>query len=380
MAREREYPALLAELLPAWRLSADTGAVIARPDRGTNNQTFLVAQDGQRFVLRISENLSISQVRAEQRLLGRLRQAGLPFDVPEPVATTDGLTVLDTPAGPATLCRWLPGVRPDLEGEPALERFGRAVGTLGEAMARVPLADAPHDWRGGPFPLPIDGSDGSDLWHELRAAGVHDEQVAVLEKAARRYARWWAGAVGTLPVQVVHADLAASNMLTDPGSGRVTALLDFEIAGADFRVQDFLVALAQSGALGTARWQRRTAAFQRGYASLCPLSAAEIEALPQLLLGRSAGTVLWRVGRWRRGQAQLAEVVDRIKRLDTTTRWLTASGAELVALLGAPPGSSPDIPLITGKSQSSIRARARSERDIVTIVAAEESAVITSRI
>jgi homoserine kinase type II len=372
--RESEYPALLADLLPAWRLSPDVGAQIARADRGTNNQTFLVAQDGRRFVLRISENLSLTQVSAEQRLLRWLRQASLPFSVPEPVATSDGLTVIDTPAGPATLCRWLPGVRPDLEGEPALERFGRAVGMLGGAMRRVPPADAPHDWRGGPFPVPIAGTDGKDLWDELGAAGVHDEHVALLAAAARRCARWWAGAVRTLPVQVVHADLAASNVLADPVTGQVTGLLDFEVAGADFRAQDFLVALSQSGALEAAQWRRRTAAFLRGYAAAGPLTAAEVEALPELLLSRAVGSALWRAGRWKRGRARLAEVVDRIKRLETTQRWLAVSGAELVSLVGAqgtgPPehaaghGAHHDNPLNITKIQQSTR-RSRPTANVI---------------
>jgi homoserine kinase type II len=339
---EPEFPAFLAELLPAWRLSADADAEIARADRGSNNQTFLVARGGRRFVLRISENLSVAQAQAEHRLLGWLREAGLPFEVPEPVATTGGTTVVATPAGPATLCRWLPGVRPDLDSEPALERFGRAAGMLGVAMARVPLADAPWDWRGDAFPVRVDGEAGEDLWRELRSAGVSEEQAALLGAAARRVARWWAGAVGTLPVQVVHGDLAASNVLADQDTGRVTAVLDFEIAGADFRVQDFLVALRQSGALHAASWQRRAAAFLRGHASVRQLTAAEVEALPELLLSRSLGAALWRAGRWRRGQAQIAEVVDRIHRLEASLRWLGASGEELVALVGAQAASPPE--------------------------------------
>jgi homoserine kinase type II len=334
VAFERAYPALLPEVLRAWRLSAEAGTRLSRPDWGTNNQTFLVAQGDRRFVLRISENLLVAQVRAEQRLLGRLHRAGLPFDVPEPVATADGMTVIDTPAGPATLCRRLPGARPDLASEAALERFGRAVGLLSVALEQVPLKDAPQDWRGGPFPVPIAGTNGQDLWSELRTAGVSGARVALLEGAARRYASWWPGAVGTLPVQVVHGDLAASNALADPDTGQLTALLDFEIAGADFRVQDFLVALSQSGALDAPRWRPRTAAFLRGYAPVRPLTAPEVEALPELLLSRSVGSALWRAGRWRRGQAQPGEVVDRIRRLEATRRWLTAFGEELVSVVG----------------------------------------------
>ena len=42
--------------------------------------------------------------------------------------------------------------------------------------------------------------------------------------------RWWPG-TGGLPAQVIHGDLAPSNLLADPDSGEVTGLLDFEHAG-----------------------------------------------------------------------------------------------------------------------------------------------------
>src|ERR1700722_18479565 len=141
-------PPGMNKLLARWDIPAR--ADLVRTDYGTNNQTFAVALGNSRWALRISENLTTEQVHAEHRLLSRLRGADLPFAVPEPVPTLAGDTVTGTPAGPATLCRWLPGVRPELAGEQALARFGRAIGLLSDALRNVPLADAPHDWRGDP--------------------------------------------------------------------------------------------------------------------------------------------------------------------------------------------------------------------------------------
>lgn len=176
MPTEPEFPPLLADLLPAWQLGLDADTDIRRPEHGTNNQTFLVARASQRFVLRISENLSPAQVQAEQRLLGWLRRAGLPFAVPEPVAATDGKTMIETPAGPATLSRWLPGERPDFGTEPALERFGRAVGMLGQALQRVPSADAPQDWLSSPLPVPR-------LETTMRWLAAHGDELVALVSA-----------------------------------------------------------------------------------------------------------------------------------------------------------------------------------------------------
>ena len=81
-------------------------------EQGVNNQTFLVRHRLQRYVLRVTGFLTVAEVGAEHRILRRLRRSDLPFRVPEPVAAPDGRTVIETSAGPATLCRWLPGVRP----------------------------------------------------------------------------------------------------------------------------------------------------------------------------------------------------------------------------------------------------------------------------
>jgi Ser/Thr protein kinase RdoA (MazF antagonist) len=89
-------------------------------------------------VLRVSGFLSMAEVRAEHRILRRLRQGGLAFQVPEPAAAPDGQTVIGTPAGPAAVCRWLPGVHPGMDGEAAFERFGRAAGPPGCSAPRWP--------------------------------------------------------------------------------------------------------------------------------------------------------------------------------------------------------------------------------------------------
>ena len=330
-----------AELLAAWGLG---GQATLTARHGTNNQTFAVASDGQRFALRISANLSAAQVEAEHRLLSRLRQASLPFAVPEPVPTFDGTTWVHTAGGPATLCRWLPGVRPDLSRPAALESFGRAIAILSQALARVPLRDAPNDWRGEPLAVHPDQPRLRELRQALAAAGLDREQAMCPETAAERVTAGWASVHGGLPVQVVHGDVGGSNTLVHERSGAVTALLDFEIAGADFRVQDLVVGLLHSGALEGAGWRARTSALAGGFCAVVPLGQAEVDAVPDMLLGRRLGSVLWRAGRWQRGQASIGEVIGRVRELDATSRWLAGHADELRSLLasvGGPTGTGP---------------------------------------
>jgi len=311
-----------ATVLPAWGFPA--GADIAFADvQGVNNQTFLVRHRQRRYVLRVTGFLTVAEVSAEHRILRRLGQSDLPFRVPEPVAAPDGRTVIKTSAGPATLCRWLPGVRPGVGSEMAFERLGRAVGVVDAALADVPIGVALRDWRTDPRQVRPGDPPADVLFEELRSAGVAAEQIAVLAAAARRAGQWWPG-TDDLPAQVIHGDLTPANLLADPDTGEVTGLLDFELAGAGFRVQDVMAALYHSTALTTPDWPRRTAAFLRGCSCVRPLAPAEVAALPELLIVQSLGSVLWRAVRWRAGLAPFGAVTARVDKLEASTRWLAA--------------------------------------------------------
>jgi homoserine kinase type II len=324
-------PSDLTALLARWGVPPQ--ARLTPAGSGTNNRTFLVDHGAGHWVLRISENLTADQVRAEHRLLARLRMAGLPFAVPEPVPALGGEFLVETAAGPATLGNRLPGVRPELTGVPALERFGRAVGQLSAALGHVPGHDAPQDWLTSRHVHP-DAADVPGLRRELATAGVSSELTRFL--AGFEHGTWLTGVGAGLPVQVVHGDPAPSNVLADEGTGVVTAMLDFEIAGAELRVQDLVVALKQSGALDAPDWQQRAAALARGYRSAQELTDAEAAAVPDLLRARAAGTVIWRAGRWRRGQARLDDVAVRLRDLAATDAWLGACGDALSDRLLAP--------------------------------------------
>jgi homoserine kinase type II len=322
-----------ATLLPAWGFPRDTHIALADV-QGVNNQTFLVRRRQQRYALRVTEFLSVAEVRAEHRILRRLRQSDLPFQVPEPVAALNGLTVIETPAGPATLCRWLPGVRPGVGSEMAFERLGRAVGLVDAALADVPLGAALRDWRTDPRWVRPGDPPVEALFDELRSGGMSAEHGELLGAAARRAGRWWPGPDG-LPSQVIHADVTPANLLADPDTGEVTGLLDFELSGAGFRVQDVMAALYHSTALSAPEWPRRTAAFLHGCASVSRLEPAEVAALPELLIAQSLGSVLWRAVRWRAGLARFGDVVARVGKLAENTRWLAANEDTFLSVAAA---------------------------------------------
>jgi Ser/Thr protein kinase RdoA (MazF antagonist) len=329
----------VTRLLASWGIPA--GAAMAPTGYGTNNRTLRVSAGARCWFLRISQNLTLAQVQAEHRLLAQVAQAGLPFAVPAPVALSDGSSVVDTPDGPATLWKAIPGVRPDLSQEAALERFGGAAAELSEALRDVAPQDTPHDWQDGPLQAFSDDGDAGALARDLTAAGLDAGRARVLRDGADRAVPAWDGIAGRLPTQVVHADLVASNVLVSPDTGAVTGVLDFETAGCWIRAIELAVVLGLSGAVRGPGWPRRAAAVARGGAWSKRLTSAELAALPDLILVRAVGSMLWRAHRWRRGQSSLDEVADRLDVLAETLRWRTNEGGELPHILEAAGRRSP---------------------------------------
>ena len=330
----RQPSDLVPKLLACWGIRA--GAVVARTAYGTNNHTLRVTDGTRHWSLRVSQNLTLAQVQAEHRLLARLAQVGLPFAVPAPVALPTGATIVDTPDGPATLCEWIPGVRPDLDQEVTLERLGLAAAQLSDVLRQVEPRDTPQDWQYGPLEAP---PDDDALERELTAAGLDTGRVRVLRAGADRVAQAWDATVGRLPTQVVHADLAAANVLVSPDTGAVTGVLDFETAGRGIRALELAVLLALSGAVRGPHWPRRAAAVARGGAWSQRLTSTEQAALADLILVRAMSTTLWRAQRWRRGRSTLTEVASRLDTLAQTLHWRTTAGDELehvVATSGLP--------------------------------------------
>jgi homoserine kinase type II len=290
----------VAEIASAWDVEVESAR---SPELGWNNLVWFV---NEAYVLRVYRNLDAARVEAEHRLLTALATSGPPFAVPVPIPTSDGATVVATADGPAALYPFLRG-RTARHGDVAeLELIGAALGDLIVALRALPFELAPVDWRGPLGRVHPAVPDVVDLIAELRREAPDAPGLSVFDATWEATDRTYCAM--DLPVQICHLDFGASNVLID--GGRVVAILDFEIAGLDLRINDVVAGLVQSTD-GPAEEE----AFLRGLRSRLELTDAEWAAVPVLRHLRLIATVAWRAGRWREGKSTLEDVLERLAAL-----------------------------------------------------------------
>lgn len=254
-----------ARLLRAYGLEL---AELSPLEAGSVNSNFLLSSaDGTEYFARLYEEQGPSGADFEFEVNTALASAGLP--VARPLPTQQGAKHILHAGKPFSLYQ-------RIHGEVLCQKrvTPQVTESLGRALAGVHLAPLPgialSDGRFG-FPQIEERLDrvlGSGRTDLLPAAS----QVRALSRriqAARR---------NDLPTGLIHGDLFRDNVLVDPTTGTIKALLDFESACRGPYVYDLMVTLlawcyGDSLDVGLAR------AMIRGYESVRPLSALERENL-----------------------------------------------------------------------------------------------------
>lgn len=272
---------------------------------GINNQVRVVATGAGRFLWKgYLTHADPARIVAEHRLLGWLAGAGLPFATPAPLPSAGGDTLIPAPGGRGwrALFGWLPGGSLDRRDPATIAALGAALGTLHRALARLPAALVPPQTPFGALdrihPRLPDPYALTPTALGLPAVAPYVEQCAAWRAIVAEVGAFIRGPYAALPRQTIHGDFGPGNALAD--GARITAIYDFEFALRDARALD----LASGLALTIRPWQldppeslALAAALCRGYASTAGLTAAEVAALPDLLLLRAVVSAIWWLGR-----------------------------------------------------------------------------------
>ena len=318
----------------------------ALPAAGTNNTTTGVRTGAGKYVLkRYAVPHPPAGLRYEHDLLTWLARRGLSFALPAPIPSATGATYLHDGAGYRAVLPMVPGRRPDHHNPIHLQPVGAALGELHRALREYPTTARPGmpafaDLRAIHPLIPDPGA--------LTPAHLGWTFSPALEKLCswwrseyRRTSRFLRDTYIQLPQQVIHGDFAPSNTLCH--ENRISAVLDFEFAGADARVMDVASGLKYSMRV----WENADpwihgAHFCRGYARLVTLTEREIVALVDTTILRDTVSVIWHYGRSLAEGQQPAQ--RRLEEAREAAAWLNTHRSEIEALLVAasPAGAGPD--------------------------------------
>lgn len=277
-------------------------------------------------------------IRYEHRLLTWLARQTLSFATPRPVPTRSDDTLCPTPDGPEwqALFTHLPGQHLDRNDPALIEAFGAALAELHTVLARYPMDPVPditeYAVLDGIHPAVSDPSALSAEDFGLPPSAASDDIVRRWRALLDTTNAFIAGPYRALPRQVIHGDVTPGNAFAD--DERITALFDFEFAMPDARAIDVASGLTFVMRL----WEHDDASalamvrhFARGYARHVTLTAAEIAALPRVMLLREVVGTIWWAGRKRAGTPQ--RNTERITDMETLAGWLQQHEAAFFAAL-----------------------------------------------
>jgi homoserine kinase type II len=315
---------------------------------GSNNASWRAETAAGAVVVRVYRNAgNLPHIEFEHALLEQLAHAGLSFKVPLPLRSRGGRTLesidIEGQKVQASVFEVIPGEHPrDWTNLGWVRAAGTALGELDAAMAGIVMPagltalplyghlDRVH-WA---VPKPEEAITTLPLDRSLTEA-FQGFLARIRERMPRLY--------DTLPRQIIHSDLAGSNLLLQ--GERVTGILDFEFASPDLRAMDLTAAVGQMGLppAADALDLDFVQALAEGYGEAVRLTSREVSAAPDLLLLRGAVSVIHRTGRRLEGLSPLEAVESRIRHVLRLERWLEGHRETVVQSLAAVSTESPTL-------------------------------------
>ena len=288
-APELDLSALHEMVATSWGLDGELTAL-----HGERDRNFRIDAPSGRYLLKVHNPADSEEVLdLQQSALRHIRAVAPDVPVPDVVQTRDGrssvaLTGLDGRRSLAWVLTWLSGRHPSSAemGAADLRRWGSTSASLGQALRGFvhPAASYPITWDIRRLPQLRPWLSAVD---EARQPAVR----AVLDRFEQRVAP----DLATVRAQVVHNDLAPTNVLVDDDLA-VTGITDFGDMTHTALICDLAVATAD---LLSDRDDALEVAHEvlAGYAAITPLEPREVGLLADLMAGRYAACVL--ITSWR---------------------------------------------------------------------------------
>ncbi|RXI96213.1 aminoglycoside phosphotransferase [Anaerobacillus alkaliphilus] len=306
---------------------------------GYNNTTRYLNRNNQTYILRIYETHNEeAKVRLEHEVLLKLsRLSDLPFKVPVPVVK-EGNSLVQLPSKKiGCIYHYIEGDNPVFNNEDVLFSFGQSVGHLLNALQKVeikqplvyrPYYEIEHTHPKCPVSKVLEWcSNPPDFFQGYKSELEGISTMLMNFQANIPFLK-------SLPHQIIHGDLNASNVLVGADQ-TINAILDFEFITEDLRVMEVAVCMSDMISQDTIEdgYLKQIRHFYAGFSTTMSLLASEIEVLPILVQLRRLDVFIHFLGRYLDGIDDPSVLKEQITKTAAYRYWIDDGGQKLLHMV-----------------------------------------------
>jgi homoserine kinase type II len=310
----------LHELMDEYGLGTVQDVRIAQG--GAVNENWIVRTAKETVVVRrVAQKGPLRDIRFEHSLIKALGRGRFPYQLPQPLRTKTGRTIVAKKGRYIWLYKYIEGSGSRPSREQVIEQIAHAMATLHKASRNFSLP------RVKQIPIALE-----DLWllralrqWQLKLLSSLDsrcrffgarvqECISLLEKVRCTHYR-------ALPHFPIHGDVCVANLVFS--RGRLTGIIDFGHCCSDTAIRDITIALRYECVDRRDRFRLDFDAarhFLRTYSKVNPLSRAETDLIPAVAMADSADLFWWRIFEIVNKRSQ-SESLNMLKRPFKALQW-----------------------------------------------------------
>ena len=272
---------------------------------GEADDNFLLDAGDQRYVVKFAHLLADpAVVDVQVRVLRHIESAAPGLPVPRVLPTTSAESWTAVPDGPLAgrlvhALSYLDGrlLRSVTTDRPLRRTLGATLAELGRALRGFddPLVHRPLLWDLAQLPR----------LRPLLAERPPGSRTSLIEEQLARLTAEVSSRLAAQRAQLLHNDFSPDNTLISADGSRVCGIIDFGDVTVTALINDVAIAVANL-LTGDADPFGSALDFIAGYHAVTPLTAAELNLLPDLILGRVVARIIiseWRAERFPENRA-----------------------------------------------------------------------------
>ena len=285
----------------------DENYYVKQESSGMNNTTKFLCVGDKKYILRIYESHRDSKkVNYEHLVLEELNKRNLSFNIPKPKQNLKGNTIsVSIDEKLVSIAEMIKGSNPKLHTTKQFYSLGKVVGEITKELGSIevelnPIYEPCYELEKSYPKCPLN----KVIEFCIYPSNEFENEREYLKELSRYFIEFQEviPKLRSLPHQIIHGDINASNVLEDEYNN-ISAVLDFEFSARDLRAMDLAICLSEaiSNENDDKVKLENMRSFINGYKEYIKLSIDEIKVIPSLIMLRRLDVIIHFLVRYKDG-------------------------------------------------------------------------------